>query len=310
MPTSNPSADIAHLEGNAPTWFNEAFKVDRTEDYAELDGVSLHYFRWGNPANPGAVLTHGFMAHARCWAFIAPLLAKDYCLVAFDLSGMGDSGTRPVYEVASRAAECRAVAEHAGLQPHPALVCHSYGGSVGLMAVSDDPDFWGKLIVCDMAMLAPDEPPRFERQRKQELRSEVRPHKVQPTYDAIRSRFRLAPDQPCKNEYLMDYMAFHSTKPVEGGYIWKFDPNIMNRQDDRSEDWWQQIAPNFAALDIPRGIIYGEHSEMMSPKVIKYLKEQTQGGVPIVEIKDAYHHVMLDQPLDLAKAIEDLLETL
>lgn len=308
MPTDNPKEDLAHIESALPKWFVDAFNTERVEDYASVDGVPIHYFRWGDPSKPGVVLTHGFMAHARCWAFIAPLLADEYCLVAFDLSGMGDSGTRPVYEVASRVAECRAVAEHAGLQDKPALVCHSYGGSVGLTAAMEDPDYWGKLIVCDMTMLAPGEPSRFEEQRRTRMAEEVRPHKVQPTYEAIRARFRLAPDQPCENEYLMDYMAYHSVKQVEGGYIWKFDPHIMNRQDDRSPEWWSEIAPNFVALQMPKGIIYGEHSEMMSADVITYLRQETENRIPIVELKNAYHHVMLDQPLAFAEAIDEILK--
>src|SRR3546814_2919648 len=44
---------------------------------------------------PGTGLnTHGFLAHARCFAFIAPFLAKDYDVVAYDLSAMGDSAVR------------------------------------------------------------------------------------------------------------------------------------------------------------------------------------------------------------------------
>ena len=109
------------------------------------------------------------MAHARCWAFIAPLLAENYHLVAFDLSGMGDSGWRENYTVLDRVDEAKAVAEHLGmtrLNKKPFLVCHSYGGSVGLSAAEEESDAWGGLIVCDMTMLAPDEISDFESYRK------------------------------------------------------------------------------------------------------------------------------------------------
>ena len=309
MVTEIPKQDIAGLSA-IPDWFASAFDVERVEDYVDVDGIPIHYFRWGSPDQPGVVLTHGFMAHARCWAFIAPLLAQDYCLVAFDLSGMGDSGSREFYDVASRAQECRRVAEHAGLTRKPALVCHSYGGSVGLTAVMEELDFWGKFIVCDMTMLAPGEPSRWEEERKQHLDREVKPHRVQPDYASIRARFRLAPDQPCDNQYLLDYMAWHSVKQVEGGYVWKFDPRILNREDDRSPEWWSQIAPSFVELTLPRAIIYGEHSEMMSEKALAYLASETKGQVPLVQIENAYHHIMLDQPIAFADAIRDLLEKL
>ena len=48
---------------------------------------------------------HGFLAHARCMAFIAPFLAEQHHVVAYDLSGMGDSGVRSSYPDAIRAQE-------------------------------------------------------------------------------------------------------------------------------------------------------------------------------------------------------------
>lgn len=309
MTVSSPKADLAALSGHLPDWFQRAFDVERQEGFADLDGVPIHYFRWGDPNLPGVVMTHGFMAHARCWAFIAPLLAERFCLVAFDLSGMGDSGWRERYDVETRARECHAVAEHAGLS-NPALVCHSYGGSVGLMAVVNQPEYWQKLIVCDMTMLAPGEQSQFEERRRQREARGVRPHTIHASYEAIKSRFRLAPDQPCTNDYLMEYMARHSIKSVEGGYQWKFDPRIMSPEDDRSPDWWQAIAPTFASLDLPKAVIYGEHSEMMSPKVRQFLIDAGKGTIPQIEIRDAYHHIMMDQPVALATAINALLQTL
>jgi len=137
-----PHGDLQQLREPRPEWFTRAFDVPREERYVEVAGTQIHYFVWGDTSRPGVVLTHGFMAHARCWAFIAPLLAGElsdnFCVVAFDLSGMGDSGWRDSYSTEIRAEECAAVAIDAGLTTagrRPALVCHSYGGGVGLAAV-------------------------------------------------------------------------------------------------------------------------------------------------------------------------------
>ncbi len=309
--TTAPAEDIASLNITTPPWFKRAFEVPRSQHSVDVDGTAINYFRWGDPAKPGVVLTHGFMAHGRCWAFIAPLLAEKYQLAAIDLSGMGDSGWRDHYNMEFRAKECRAVAVHAGFGPGTALVCHSYGGSVGLTAAMTDPDnYWSKLIVCDMTMLAPGEMPDFIERRQERMQRGVRPHKAHATYDAIRARFRLAPDQPCQNDYLMDYMAYHSVKQTEGGYVWKFDPRIMGPDEGRDESWFSNIAPNFCALTLPRGIIYGEHSEMMSAAAHAYIHDTTEGSIPSIQIADAYHHIMLDQPIALAAAIDSLLQTL
>lgn len=305
--------DLLPLKQPAPEWFRAAFEVPRVEGHADCGGVPIHYFRWGDPERPGIVLTHGFMAHARCWAWIAPLLAADYCLVAFDLSGMGDSGWRDAYTVDDRAAETVAVAEHAGLTTggrRPALVCHSYGGSVGMCAAEQWPDFWSALVVVDMSMIAPGETPDFEEVRKRREARGIRPHRVAPDLAAAYERFRLAPDQPCENEWLMEYMAWHSLRQVEGGWVWKFDPQIMSMDDHRSPDWWQSLAGRFAALPMPRGIIHGQHSTMFQPGAAQHIRSVSDARIPMVEVPGAWHHIMMDQPVALASTVDAMLQGL
>ena len=194
-----PIADLRCVGSDIPDWFRKVFSVDRREGWINCNGVNIHYFSWGDQSKPGVILMHGFMAHSRCWAFIAPLLAENYHLAAFDLSGMGDSGWRESYTVRDRVDEAKAVAEHLGmtrLNKKPFLVCHSYGGSVGLSAAEEESGCWGGLIVCDMTMLAPDEISDFESYRKKRQQRGVKPHRVSDTLEAAKKRFRLAPEQP------------------------------------------------------------------------------------------------------------------
>lgn len=292
-----------------PDWFAQALSVPREQGEVDVDGAAIRYYRWGDPSLPGVVFTHGFMAHARCWAFIAPLLER-FCCVALDLSGMGDSGWREHYDVAGRAEEPLAVAEAAGLLRDgrkPALVCHSYGGSVGMTAVEMQPDSWSQLIVCDMTMLAPGEPSQFEDYRERRAARGVRPHKVHASYADAAARFRLAPEQPCDNVYLMQYMAFHSLMLTEVGWCWKFDPRIMGPDDGRDPTWWESIVPRFLDIAIPTSLVVGDLSEMLSPGAEAYIRER-RPALPIVKVPAARHHVMLDQPLALLTALDALLQ--
>ena len=317
MPNSQPDSDLQILQATygpslaLPNWFETALGVPRTTGSVDVEGTAIRYYQWGDASLPGVVLTHGFMAHARCWAFVAPLLADRYCLVAYDLSGMGDSGWRDAYSVDVRAREAHAVAEHAGLTANgrkPSLVCHSYGGSVGLTAAMQQADTWQQLIICDMAMLAPGEPSQFEEHRNKRAARPPQAHKTHANFEDIRPRFRLAPDQPCENAYLMDYMARFSVCHTSQGWQWKFDPKILSTFDMRDDDWWHSVAPNFVNLTLPRAIVYGQHSQMMSPKVLNYLAQSTNGSVPLVKIPDAHHHVMLDQPIALTGILDTFLQ--
>src|SRR3546814_2008986 len=65
-----------------PRWFVDALAVPRDAGFVEVDGTRIHYFRWGRRGAPPVLMTHGFLAHARCFAFIAPFLAKAYAVVA------------------------------------------------------------------------------------------------------------------------------------------------------------------------------------------------------------------------------------
>jgi len=307
-----PEQDLAALQVDSPDWFRRAFLVPRSEGWVDCAGAPIHYFSWGDPSSPGVVLTHGFMAHARCWAFIAPLLAQNFHLVAFDLSGMGDSGWRETYTVADRVEEAKGVANHLGMTEEgkkPFLVCHSYGGSVGLNAVEKDIDSWAGLIVCDMTMLAPGEASDFESHRKKRQERGVQPHRVSENLEAAKKRFRLAPEQPCENRYLMDYMAFHSLKEVNEGWVWKFDPRILGPDEERGPDWWQSLSDRFSGMQIPRAVIFGEHSNMFSSRVAEHIKNKSSGNIPMIQINDAHHHIMLDQPLAFAVAIDALLQS-
>ncbi|MBJ40041.1 MAG: alpha/beta hydrolase [Gammaproteobacteria bacterium] len=311
--------DLRDLDsGPYPQWFTEALAVPRRERSTIVDGCDIHFFEWGapdegKPRRPGVVMTHGMMAHARCWAFIAPRLAQHYHVVAFDLSGMGDSGHRcGGYTLEQRAAEAVGVAEACGMytdDARPALVCHSYGGTVGLASAELYPDRFAALIACDMSMSRPGNRSESFQERVRN-RPAPRPHRIHPTREAILARFRLAPDQPCANTYLFDYLANHSIREADGGYCWKFDPGIFAMDGQRDTTWWDSIAGRFAGLSLPRGLIYGMNSELVNADATDYVCALTEDFIPVRGIADAWHHLMLDQPLHLTQAIRDTFSDL
>ena len=126
--------------------------------------------------------------------------------------------------------------------------------------------------------------------------------------EAAKKRFRLAPEQPCENRYLMDYMAFHSLKEVNEGWVWKFDPRILGPEEERGPDWWESLSDRFSGMQLPRAVIHGEHSNMFSPRVAEHIKSKSRGNIPMIQINDAHHHIMLDQPLAFSAAIDALLQ--
>jgi len=294
---------------DVPPWLEEALLVPREEGYVPSAGCDLHYFRWGNPENPGLLLMHGFLAHARCFAFIAPFLAKKYHVVAFDLSGMGDSGVRESYPDAVRAAEVEDVARATGLLDHPVkpiVIAHSYGGHVALAAMQEHHDLFGGLIICDLMVLRPERLKAHFATEKPLRSDRTRPNRVYPDYETAKGRFVLSPPQPTTVPALFDYMAYHSLKEVDGGWTWKFDTSVFQSDFGATERLFEQAA-SIVATPGRKAIVYGEDSVLFDDDSAAYVCECGGAAIPMIGIPGARHHLMLDEPIAFVSVLRTIL---
>ena len=57
-------------------------------------------------------------------------------------------------------------------------------------------------------------------------------------------------------------------------------------------------------------MIYGENSELFSKRTLEYMRELIPQEFPAVGVKDAQHHVFLDQPERFVEALRQMLATL
>lgn len=294
---------------DAPTWLTDALSAPREEGWVKSGGCAIHYFRWGNPENPGLLLMHGFLAHARCFGFIAPFLAQHYHVVAFDLSGMGDSGVREHYPDAVRAAEVEDVARATGLFDHaarPIVIAHSYGGHVALTAMQEQHALFGGLIICDLMVLRPERLEAYFGNEKPLRADPSRPNRIYPDYETAKGRFVLSPPQPVTVPALFDYMAYHSLKQVEGGWTWKFDTSVFQSDFGRSERMFRQ-GQIIAETPGRMAIVYGEDSVLFDDDSADYLRECGATDVPMVGIPGARHHLMLDEPIAFVSVLRTIL---
>jgi pimeloyl-ACP methyl ester carboxylesterase len=56
----------------------------------------------------------------------------------------------------------------------------------------------------------------------------------------------------------------------------------------------------------PLGFIYGEKSALVTELILNYMKSKFREDTPIIEIEGAYHHVLLDKPIELAETIKEI----
>lgn len=294
---------------DVPAWIQDALLVPREEGWVTSNGCDIHYFRWGNPENPGLLLMHGFLAHARCYGFIAPFLAQNFHVVAFDLSGMGDSGVRDTYPDALRAAEVEDVARATGLFEHavkPIVIAHSYGGHVALTAMQTRADLFGGLVICDLMVLRPE---RLQHHLDNEMpmRSDTsRPNRVYPDYETAKGRFVLSPPQPASVPSLFEYMAYHSLKEVEGGWTWKFHHSVFQSDFGQRERMFRQ-GQTIADAPGRKAIVYGQDSVLFDDDSANYVRECGATDVPMIGIPGARHHLMLDEPIAFVSVLRTIL---
>lgn len=313
-PIMTGSSDIVELwadQHDLPSWFTEALDVPREEAFVEVGGQKVHYFRWGKRGNPPLLLTHGFLAHARCFAFIAPFLAEDYDIIVYDLAGMGESEIGAVFEGTKRAEDMVALADTLDLfsgPVKPKIIAHSFGSGVALTAMELAGERFGGLIICDLMIMRPEKlaahfkggggPPGSGKSD--------RPTNVYPDYETARGRFVLAPPQDVQTPFLLEYMAYHSMRQVEGGWTWKFNPKVFHRSENDQAKWRQ--APQ-RIVDLPHrlAILYGENSKLFDGDSAAYLGELGGDRIPMIPVPHAEHHLMLDQPLAFVTALRSVL---
>jgi pimeloyl-ACP methyl ester carboxylesterase len=282
--------------GTAPTWFRDALETAHEEDRVEVEGCLIRYLSWGERGRPGLVLVHGGAAHAHWWSFLAPQLSKHYRVVAPDLSGHGDSGRREAYPREVWAREVMAVAEQSGIEGAPVLIGHSLGGLVSIVAASLFGERLAGAIIVDSPVRRPD-PESEEGSRGRMFRN---PKTYASVGEAI-EHFHLVPPQPCDNPFIIRHVAFHSLKQVGDEWTWKFDPRVFFKVSPKL------MSEYLASTRCRIAILRGELSNLVPPEIGQYMYELLDRNAPVVEIPQAHHHVILDQPLAFLAAVRALL---
>lgn len=276
-------------------WFDQTLRAQPVSCFTEVQGCQVHYLAWNADARdkPALMLIHGYRAHARWWSFIAPFFTDAYRVVALDLSGMGDSGRREHYDGQVFVDDILGVVDDAGLSP-VILIGHSFGGGRALQACLQAPERISRAIVIDSYLLSGDEP----RPNVPLPRTVAQPY---PSMEQALKRFRLTPDQPAGPTWLSDYVARHSLRRVAGGWDWKFDrslPRVASARD---------AVLDLSQVSVPVDFVLGEGSAVVSPEhAARMVAALPQARGPVV-IPQAFHHIMMTQPLALIATLRALL---
>lgn len=288
------TADATGDPSETPGWFRRALAHEPGVHRVSAEGVDVNYLAWGRVGAPGLVFVHGGAAHAHWWSFLVPLLADTYRVAAMDLSGHGDSDRRDEYLLSNWAAEIMAVADDLGAAGPPVVVGHSMGGFVAIGTAGIYGTDLAGIVILDSPVSAPD--PEIDAARQGKI---FGPLKVYPDRETALGRFRTVPEQDHYLDYVMDHVGRHSLREVEGGFSWKYDPDIFVPPRSEPRELLERVRCRVALFRAEHGLV--------TPEIGQYMYERLGRVAPVVEIPEAGHHLMLDQPLLLLTALRTLL---
>ncbi len=303
-----PLARLGGQRPPAPEWFARAIATHSDEGSATVAGAILRYSAWGEAGRRGFVFIHGGRAHRNWWRAFAPFFADRYRVVAYDVSGMGDSDWRPRYSLDGAIDELFAVVKAAGADRggRPLVVGHSFGGWLALAAVEREGEHLSGAVVIDspIGLPDPDEGYTVIRAKKDEA---ARPAmRVYRTIEEPIERFRFLPNQASDALYLVDYIARTGLKELPAdfgtGWTWKFDP-AQGANFDIHFDRDLFMAPR-----CPLAFIYGEKSAFAG-EGLEHLQRQSRGRSPVIMMPNVHHHLMMEEPIAFISTLRALLTT-
>ncbi len=291
----------------APDWFTQALADAPQRQHVPVQGAPIEALAWGRVGDPGLLLLHGNGAHADWYSFIAPLLKAGRRVVALSFSGMGGSGWRTQYSVAQWADEALAVAEATGLfaaAVKPVFAAHSFGGFPLMRVAAAHGSRLARAVVIDTPLRPPPEADGARRHRAENLRSA----RVYASQAEALQRFRLLPPQGCAHPWVADVIARRGLKQVAGpsgapGWVWRFDPFVFRHFE------FGRPYRDLAAAQCPITLVRGGRSRLLTPALMDHARSLAPPGTPVLELPDADHHVMVDQPLAFADLLAGLVPT-
>ena len=178
------------------------------------------------------------------------------------------------------------------------FIAHSMGGSISLNATSIYPEIFKSLYLLDSIVILPPDKVRNYSSNRSMIRADFI---YEDEASAIES-FRLIPPQPCRNEFLLNYIAINSYKQTEEGWLLKSDGKMMKTY--QSKD----LTETLMAIQCPIYIVYGLMSQIFTQEILDYTVYV--GNIPperVIGVPGTMHHLFVDDPLSVIEELKKLL---
>jgi pimeloyl-ACP methyl ester carboxylesterase len=217
-------------------------------------------------------------------------------VAALDQRGHGESewARPPAYATEDFVADVASVLDGLGWDA-AAVVGHSMGGHNAMAFAAWHPGRVRALAVVDARPAIP-----AERLAQMRERGE-RPPRRHASVEAALAAFRLLPPETIAAPDLLAHLARESVTWRDGAVSPRFDPACYAAR--KPVDAW----PLLPRIQAPTLVVRGERSPILPRDMALRLRAEI-ARAQVVEIPEAYHHLVLDRPDAFAEALRAFLD--
>jgi pimeloyl-ACP methyl ester carboxylesterase len=266
--------------------------------FISVNGLRLRCREWGTPPAPPVVLLHGGSAHAHWWDLFADSIADRYRAYALDLREHGDSEHPypPAYRMDDYVRDLAAFIDLMALTS-VTLIGHSLGAMIATAYTASAPKRIRSLVAVDSILKITPAGAQYL------ARLQRFPQPVYRSRDDALRRFRLLPVHTTADGGILRHIAAHGLRQLaDGRWTLKFDREAM------AQNGPLDLTPHLQRLHCPILFVRGTHSRLVTRAGLAALLRAARHA-QAVEIPDAHHHVMLDNPTAFARTIRSFLES-
>lgn len=266
-----------------------------TSRHFRSGSLRLHYLDWGGAGAP-AVLLHGGSAHAHWWDFVASELTADLHPYALDLRGHGESdwSSDGAYALEDYASDLDGLFAAAAIE-RPVLIGHSLGSFVAAHYAVANPRGLSALVMVDGRPWFGESGARYI-----QLLGMFPAAEHETLEEAVLNFQPLPRDHAAAPEVLAHVARRGFREQQPGSWTGKFDRRALASL--RPFD----LRDRLGDIECPVLFVRGEKSPIVSPATAAKLAKSCRTGT-WVEVSGAYHHVLLDRPVELAREIRRFL---
>jgi pimeloyl-ACP methyl ester carboxylesterase len=256
-------------------------------------GRHLSALVWGDEA-PQLVLLHGGAQNAHTWDTVAMALGRP--LVALDLPGHGhsDGPAEGVLSLEANAADVAAAIEQ--LAPDAgAVVGMSLGGLTTLALLGLRPDLVRRAVLVDVT-------PGVNHDKASAITAFVDGPESFPDFDELLARTREF--NPTRTESSLRRGILHNAlQRDDGSWVWRYRRFTAERGDLDLSRLWDVVS----AIDVPLMLVRGMRAQSVVDDADEAELVRRQPGARIEHVAEAGHSVQGDDPLALARLLDDFV---